>query len=60
METSVTNKLHHIEDVLSKLSEVLLSNQTASVSNPSDPTASSPNGHSRPIREESQEISEEG
>jgi hypothetical protein len=60
MEVGVTDKLHHIEDVLSKLSEVLLSNQTASASNPSDPTTSSPNRRSRSIREELREISEGG
>ena len=60
MEVGVTDKLHHIEDVLSKLSEVLLSNQTASASNPSDPTTNSPNRRSRSIREELREISEGG
>ena len=57
MEVGVTDKLHHIEDVLSKLSEVLLSNQTESASNPSDPTTNSPNRRSRSIREEPREIS---
>jgi hypothetical protein len=47
MKIGVNDKLHQIEDDLSKLSEVLLSNQTASVSNNSDPIASSPNGCSR-------------
>jgi hypothetical protein len=60
MEVGVTDKLHHIKDVLSKLSEILQSNQTASASNPSDPTTSSPNGRSRSIREEPREISEGG
>jgi len=50
MAVGVTDKLHHIEDVLSKLSEVLLSNQTVSASNPFDPTTSSPNGRSHSIR----------
>lgn len=60
MEIGVNNKLHQIEDALSKLFEVLLSNQTASISNNSDPTASSLNGRSRSIREESRDISKGG
>jgi len=60
MEVGVTDKLHHIEDVFSKLSEILLANQTATTSNPSDLTTSSPNGRSCSIREESREISEGG
>ena len=53
MKVGVADKLHHIEDVLSKLSEVLLVNQTATASNPSTPTTSSPNGRSCSIRDES-------
>jgi hypothetical protein len=65
MEAGVTDKLHHIEDVLSKLSEVMLSNPNALVNNtvgtnPSDPATSSPNGRPRSLREESRDVTEGG
>nr|TKR83932.1 hypothetical protein D5086_0000267030 [Populus alba] len=60
MKIGVNDRLHQIKNDLSKLSKVLLSNQTASISNNYDPTASSPNGCSRFIREESKDISERG
>jgi len=46
--------------MFSKLSEVILANQTATASNPSNPTTSSPNGRSRSIRDESRDNSEGG
>lgn len=44
METGVIDKLHHLEGVLSKLSEILMAYRTTSDENASDPISSSSNG----------------
>ena len=49
METGVTDKLHHIEGVLSKLSEILLAKQTPSDVNIPETTTGSSKGQSRTI-----------
>ncbi|KAJ0020779.1 hypothetical protein Pint_31593 [Pistacia integerrima] len=56
----VSDKLHQLEDAISKLSEILLSNQAASISNNSELHANSPNGRSRKPREESRDNAEGG
>ncbi|TXG53425.1 hypothetical protein EZV62_022594 [Acer yangbiense] len=58
METGVSDKLHQLEDAISKISEVLLSNRAAFASNNSEINTNSPNGRSRNIREESRDNSE--
>ena len=55
METGVTNKLYHIETVISKLLEILMAKQTTSDNNASNPTSSSPNDRYHSIREETRE-----
>ena len=60
MEIGVADKLHHIEGVISKLSELLLAKQTTSDNNTPETTTSSSKVHSHSIREEPREIIEGG